>query len=191
MIELRSHSVEDTRAIAGVIAGLVGAGDLIVLAGEMGAGKTAFAQGFAKSLGINDPVTSPTYTLVHTYEPAGTEHGLISRLREISHSNTVNSRTTHSTTNSNTITVHHVDLYRLEHTGEVEDLALDELLEDNSVMLVEWGDMVDLGPHLQVAIRVTGAQDATDARDIVVTASDKRWSTRWDRLVAELEAWSA
>ena len=60
MIELRSHSPEDTRAIAAAVAELARPGDLIVLAGQMGAGKTAFAQGFARALGVDEPVTSPT-----------------------------------------------------------------------------------------------------------------------------------
>ena len=89
----------------------------------MGAGKTAFAQGFARELGIHEPVTSPTYTIVHTYQAGPT-------------------------------TLHHADLYRLDHTAEVEDLGLDELLDDDAIMLVEWGDVVDLGPHLQVELRI-------------------------------------
>ena len=49
------------------MAGLVRGGDLIVLAGEMGAGKTAFAQGFGAALGVTDQITSPTFTIVHSY----------------------------------------------------------------------------------------------------------------------------
>lgn len=50
------------------MAGLVRPGDLLLLVGEMGAGKTAFTQGFAAGLGVEDPVTSPTFTLVHHYD---------------------------------------------------------------------------------------------------------------------------
>ena len=57
-----------TSAIAAAIAAQCRAGDLLVLAGEMGAGKTAFAQGFGAALGVTDPITSPTFTLVHTYD---------------------------------------------------------------------------------------------------------------------------
>ena len=149
MIELHSSSPEQTRALAAAIAGLARAGDLIVLAGQMGAGKTAFAQGFAKQLGIHEPVTSPTYTLVHTYQAGST-------------------------------VLHHVDLYRLDHTAEVDDLALPELLDDRSIMLVEWGDVVDLGPHLHVELRVD--DDDLDAREITLTSSDRRWAPRWERL---------
>jgi tRNA threonylcarbamoyladenosine biosynthesis protein TsaE len=68
MLQLCAHSLVDTRAIAAALAGLARAGDLIVLAGEMGAGKTAFAQGFGAALGVTEPITSPTFTLVHSYE---------------------------------------------------------------------------------------------------------------------------
>ena len=161
MIELRSHSLEDTRAIAVAIARLARPGDLIVLSGQMGAGKTAFAQGFARALGIHEPVTSPTYTLVHTYQ-------------------------------AGTTTLHHADLYRLDHTAEVADLALDELLEDDAIVLVEWGDVVDLGPQLQIELRLDDDPEADefDARDITITSSDRRWATRWERLEAAVDEWS-
>lgn len=67
-MSLEVSSLADTHAVAGAIANLVRAGDVIVLAGEMGAGKTAFAQGFGVALGVDEPVTSPTFTLVHTYD---------------------------------------------------------------------------------------------------------------------------
>jgi tRNA threonylcarbamoyladenosine biosynthesis protein TsaE len=68
MPTLRSSSIADTRAIAAAVAGLAQRGDVIVLAGEMGAGKTAFAQGFGSALGVTEPMTSPTFTLVHEYQ---------------------------------------------------------------------------------------------------------------------------
>ncbi len=70
MLHLRSDSVAATSAIAASLAGVARRGDLIVLAGEMGAGKTAFAKGFGEAIGVAEPITSPTYTLVHSY-PAG------------------------------------------------------------------------------------------------------------------------
>jgi tRNA threonylcarbamoyladenosine biosynthesis protein TsaE len=60
--------LDDTHAMAAAIAALVKAGDVIVLAGDMGAGKTAFAQGFGRALGVTEPITSPTFTVVHTYD---------------------------------------------------------------------------------------------------------------------------
>ena len=68
MLHLRASSLADTHAIAAAIAGLARVGDMVVLAGEMGAGKTAFAQGFGAALGVTEPMTSPTFTLVHSYD---------------------------------------------------------------------------------------------------------------------------
>ena len=60
--------VDETRAAAGALAALAIPGDLLLLVGELGAGKTAFAQGFARGLGVTNPVTSPTFTLARTYD---------------------------------------------------------------------------------------------------------------------------
>lgn len=66
-MSLRASSLADTRAVAGAVAALVRRGDVVVLAGEMGAGKTAFAQGFGAALGVDEPITSPTFNLVHEH----------------------------------------------------------------------------------------------------------------------------
>lgn len=67
MLRARSTSPASTHAIAAALVPLVRSGDLVVLAGEMGAGKTAFAQGFGAALGVTDQMTSPTFTIVHSY----------------------------------------------------------------------------------------------------------------------------
>src|SRR5215213_11743963 len=70
-LALRAPSLDATHAVAAALAGLSQAGDVILLAGEMGAGKTAFAQGFGRALGVTEPITSPTFTLVHSYDTGG------------------------------------------------------------------------------------------------------------------------
>ena len=70
MLHLRSDSLATTSAIAACLAGVTRRGDLIVLAGDMGTGKTAFAKGFGEAMGVTEPITSPTFTLIHSY-PAG------------------------------------------------------------------------------------------------------------------------
>jgi tRNA threonylcarbamoyladenosine biosynthesis protein TsaE len=68
VITARTKSVDDTRALAAAIAELARPGDLVLLAGDLGAGKTAFAQGFGRGLGIPDAITSPTFVLARQYE---------------------------------------------------------------------------------------------------------------------------
>jgi tRNA threonylcarbamoyladenosine biosynthesis protein TsaE len=63
-----THSVDETRALAAALAGVLRRGDLVLLAGELGAGKTAFVQGLGQGLGATEPVTSPTFTLAQRYD---------------------------------------------------------------------------------------------------------------------------
>lgn len=67
MIVCATSSAEATRALAAAIAGHACHSDIVVLDGDLGAGKTAFVQGFAAALGVADPVTSPTFTLANRY----------------------------------------------------------------------------------------------------------------------------
>jgi tRNA threonylcarbamoyladenosine biosynthesis protein TsaE len=68
MKSLCTAGVDETRAVAAALAELARPGDLILLAGELGAGKTAFAQGFGRGLGVEEAMTSPTFTLARQYE---------------------------------------------------------------------------------------------------------------------------
>jgi tRNA threonylcarbamoyladenosine biosynthesis protein TsaE len=86
LIEVHVASLAGTHAIAAAIATLSRPGDIIVLAGEMGSGKTAFAQGFGRALGITEPITSPTFTLVHSYDTGSIalHHADLYRLDQLS-----------------------------------------------------------------------------------------------------------
>jgi tRNA threonylcarbamoyladenosine biosynthesis protein TsaE len=78
-------SVDATRDVGEAIASLARAGDVIVLAGDLGAGKTAFVQGFGRGLGVADRITSPTFTLVHVYDGRLPVHHLdVYRLEQMS-----------------------------------------------------------------------------------------------------------
>ena len=161
VIELRASDLGDTHAIAGAIAGVVRPRDLIVLVGEMGAGKTAFATGFAKALGVHgdDYVSSPTFTLMHSYT-------------------------------SGRIPLHHVDLYRLTSLAEVADLGIRELLDMGAVGLVEWGDVASeaLGDGLSVTL--VADDDDEDARTITIEVEGHAWDTRWELLKNALRDWT-
>ena len=65
---VETHSPEETWALAAVLAEELGPGTVMALHGDLGAGKTCFVQGFAAALGIDEPITSPTYTLIGEYE---------------------------------------------------------------------------------------------------------------------------
>lgn len=70
MTEYRSNSSEETEKIAGQIASQLRAGDVLLLRGDMGVGKTVFTKGFCRALGVEECVTSPTFTVVNEYEGA-------------------------------------------------------------------------------------------------------------------------
>jgi tRNA threonylcarbamoyladenosine biosynthesis protein TsaE len=166
-IELATADAEQTRALARAMAPLCLPGDIVLLAGDLGAGKTTFAQGFAAGLGIDEVVTSPTFMLVRQYPVMSTEraHGVRVLI--------------------------HADVYRLDHLQEIADLGLGELVEDGGVALVEWGDAAArlLGEgSLAVGLVAT---DADDHRSIVVRHCGGVWTGRWGALVAAVEPWRA
>jgi tRNA threonylcarbamoyladenosine biosynthesis protein TsaE len=72
----RTSSVDDTQRLAAAVGLLARPGDLVVLAGDLGAGKTAFTQGFGRALDVNEPITSPTFTLAQQYEGRMVVHHL-------------------------------------------------------------------------------------------------------------------
>jgi tRNA threonylcarbamoyladenosine biosynthesis protein TsaE len=154
---VRTANVSATRALAADVARLTRGGDVIVLAGEMGAGKTAFTQGFARALGVTEAVTSPTFTLVQSY-PA---HG--------------------------GLTLHHLDVYRLDRMAEVSDLGLEELIEPRGVTVIEWGDAIaDVLPDDRLEIRFEFADDESE-RDVSIDVLGPSWRKREQALIDAVE----
>ena len=154
-----SDSPAATRELAGRLARLCRTGDVVLLVGDLGAGKTVFAQGFAAALGVAGPVTSPTFALVRHYRcaPDAPVGVLI-----------------------------HADVYRTASVDEVVDLALAELVEEDAVALVEWGDRA--APALgDSALEVTlVAPDPLGApeRRLVTVVPRGGWAERADDLAA-------
>ena len=156
MIQLTTSSARETQEVASKIAALVEPGDLVLLVGELGAGKTTFAQGFGQALGIVELITSPTFTLAREYE-------------------------------GHRLTMHHLDVYRLEAIDEVLDLALPELLDGASVTLIEWGDaIIPALPGEYLEVRLEYGED-DDERVIGVRPVGHRWVSRETELTRTLE----
>jgi tRNA threonylcarbamoyladenosine biosynthesis protein TsaE len=107
-------SADDTIAAGEAFARVLESGDIVLLSGTLGAGKTTFVKGVAKGLGVAERVTSPTFTMVREHE-CSNDFGIT--------------------------TLHHSDVYRVETLDEVLELALGELVEDSAVALVEWGEL--------------------------------------------------
>jgi tRNA threonylcarbamoyladenosine biosynthesis protein TsaE len=110
--DFTSHSADETVELGRQLAPLLKAAHLVLLRGDLGAGKTTLVKGIAEGFGAAeaDDVTSPTFTLIHEY------HG--------PHKD-----------------VFHIDLYRLDKPGELDSLGLEDLMqEERNVLLIEWGE---------------------------------------------------
>jgi tRNA threonylcarbamoyladenosine biosynthesis protein TsaE len=159
MLRARTTGVDQTRALAAAIAELATAGDVLLLSGELGAGKTAFVQGFGEGLGVEDRITSPTFTLAHHYD-------------------------------GGRLSMHHLDVYRLERLAEMEDIGVSELLDGDGVLLIEWGDAVAPAlpqDYLEVALTYG---EGDDDRELELRCVGGRWSARHRSLVEHLQPWA-
>jgi tRNA threonylcarbamoyladenosine biosynthesis protein TsaE len=141
-------TVADMQALGRRLAHVVQAGDLVVLSGDLGAGKTALTQGIGGGLGVRGPVTSPTFVIARLHPSLGGGPPLV-----------------------------HVDAYRLGSLAEVDDLDLDASLED-AVTVVEWGGGLVEGlsdDRLDITIRrAVGPEDET--RTVTMLGVGPRWS---------------
>ena len=141
--EYDTKSSAGTIAIGRKLAELLTPPRLLILRGDLGAGKTTLVKGIAAALGAAEPdeVTSPTFTLVHEY--SGSLEGKPMKLL-------------------------HLDLYRLDAERQLESLGLDEMRTDDAVILVEWGEKFpSIRKQADGEIAITAA--GGDARKIVVT----------------------
>jgi tRNA threonylcarbamoyladenosine biosynthesis protein TsaE len=151
-VDLTLTSAEETRDVGRRLAGVLRAGDLLILSGDLGAGKTTFTQGVGAGLGVRGDVTSPTFVISRVHPPLGPGPALV-----------------------------HVDAYRLGGIEELDDLDLDTSL-DEAVTVVEWGEGVAEGladTRLEVHLtRARGGDDETedhDPRTLRATPVGGRW----------------
>jgi tRNA threonylcarbamoyladenosine biosynthesis protein TsaE len=144
--EFTTHSDADTVELGRKLAELLKPPQLLMLEGDLGTGKTTLVKGIAQALDAADPdeVTSPTFTLLHEYE--GTREG-------------------------RPVKLYHLDVYRLEGERQLDTLGLDELLTDDALVLVEWGEKfksIQKRSTGKIAIKSQGG----NARKITLTLKD-------------------
>ena len=141
-----THSADETRALAQRLGARLGAGDVLCLVGDLGAGKTTWTQGLALGLGLppDEPVNSPTFTLV-TEHPGGR------------------------------VPLYHFDVYRLPDASGLYDLGFNEYVDGDGVVVIEWADKItDALPPERLDIAFTAT--SPDTRAIVLTAHGSRAS---------------
>jgi tRNA threonylcarbamoyladenosine biosynthesis protein TsaE len=128
VLRFETYSPEETRAAGAAISRALPAAAVVLLTGELGAGKTTLAQGIVEARGAAtaDEVSSPTFTLIHEYgEP---------------------------------VSIYHVDLYRLETAEQAHRLGLEDLFESGALVLIEWGERFpELLPRQRFEIRLKHA----------------------------------
>ena len=154
MIELVVPTAQDMRALGHRLAAVLGPGDLVLLTGDLGAGKTTLTQGLGEALGVRGPITSPTFVIARVHPSTAGGPPLV-----------------------------HVDAYRLGSWDELEDLDLEASL-DESVTVVEWGvglaeGLADARMEVEI-VRPHGPEDGDDVqpRTVRIRAVGRRLPLR-------------
>lgn len=144
-LDIISHSAEHTGRLGVRLGTLLRAGDVICLSGDMGAGKTVFAAGIGKGWGAANPLTSPTYNLVHEHRREKDDQ-----------------------------TLFHLDCYRLRDADEADSIAFDDILNKRGVVILEWAEQIMAAlpkNHLWIELRIV----EPTRRNLIVEAHGKRY----------------
>jgi tRNA threonylcarbamoyladenosine biosynthesis protein TsaE len=145
-LQVDTHGPDQTHRLGSALAELARPGDVFLLLGDLGAGKTVLAQGLGAGLGVDDVITSPTFALVQSY---------VGRLD-----------------------LHHLDVYRLDQINEALDLGLAELLDDEAVVVIEWGDRIaPVLPQDYLEVRLGYGPQPGD-RSVELVPVGSRWAAR-------------
>ncbi len=144
--------------LAEALARAIRPGDVILLVGDLGAGKTTFTQLVASALGVVDDVTSPTFTIAHTYE-TGTEATIRSLM--------------------------HLDAYRLRDAEDLDAVDVFDALDDGAAAIIEWGDIVAEAFDAPLTVALSFVDDET--RSVTCsTPTGSGWIERIGSISAEM-----
>lgn len=144
-----TQSEDETIALGEKLAAEFPRRAVVLLIGDLGAGKTTLVKGIVQGLGAARPndVSSPTFTLIHEYSPLadarGSGEGVLSHDRK-------------------GVVVYHIDLYRLDTAAQVATLGLDEIFDRRAVVLIEWGERFpELMPDDRIEIRLRSLDECS------------------------------
>ncbi len=144
--ELFSQNTEQTQRVAQRLGELVRGGELLLLDGQLGAGKTTFTQGLARGMNISATVSSPTFTLLKEYQVEPRPASLAVAQQAVGFPASPSSQKV----------LYHFDLYRLDDPDELYDLGFEEYIGSSGVCVVEWADkVVGFWPDERLRIRLT------------------------------------
>ena len=144
-----SYSLEEAERIGAAIGAALKAGDVVLLSGELGAGKTTLARAMLKARGLAGEAPSPTFAIVQPYAPPEID-----------------------------LAIAHVDLYRIEDADELIELGLDDYLYDGA-LLIEWPERLGSeGWPGALTLRISGEGDARVLTADVPPAWETRWPLR-------------
>lgn len=164
-LDIISHSSAQTQRLGMRLGELLHGGELILLDGQLGTGKTTFTQGLARGMGITEIVSSPTFTLLKEYQ------GQPVPIME-SGQNTLPSQP--SSQQHIGPPLYHFDLYRLEDPEEIIDLGFEDYFYSSGSCVIEWADKADLlwpEEHLRIRLKMM----SETKRGLVLTATGLRY----------------
>lgn len=129
-----THSDEETRKLGKDLARRLKPGDVVLLYGDLGYGKTTFVKGVAAGLGITSRIISPTYVIIKNYKIG----------------------------NKISNVLYHIDLYRLENKKQLDEVGLEDILQDeSSIKLIEWPEKMSVGKIKRWEVRFQMNTDNT------------------------------